>query len=122
MAVGVGGAIGGAARFGVVSALPVTAGGFPWATLLVNVTGSLALGAAVTLLAERRPQPRHVRAFAVIGLCGGYTTWSTFMIDATLLVHDGHAMRAAWYVAVTVAGGLAATTVGVAATRSWRSA
>jgi CrcB protein len=120
LAIGVGGAIGGAARYGVLSTLPVTAGGFPWATWLVNVTGSLALGLAVTLLAERRSRTRHVRSFVAIGLCGGYTTWSTFMMDTTLLVRDGHAVRGAWYVAVTLAGGLAATIVGMAVARTWR--
>lgn len=119
VAVGAGGALGSVARYEVAMVAPRTAGGFPWATFAVNVTGSLILGLLVTLVVERWPPTRYVRPFAGIGICGGYTTWSTFMTDSALLVRDGHAALAALYGAATLTCGLAATYVGIGLGRSW---
>jgi fluoride exporter len=119
VAIGAGGALGSVARYEVALAVPHTPGGFPWATFLVNITGSLALGLLMTLVAERWPPTRYVRPFAGIGVCGGYTTWSTFMTDSTVLMRDGHLAMAVGYLAATLVCGLAATTAGIGLGRLW---
>jgi len=80
--VGIGGFAGATLRYGVGAALP---GGFPWATLAVNVAGSLALGA---LLAEQRLGGRfdaEVRLFVGTGFLSSFTTYSTFAVETAAL-------------------------------------
>jgi fluoride exporter len=119
VAIGTGGMLGALARYGIGQAWPVTAREFPWSTLVINLSGALLLGVVATLVIERWPPTRYVRPFAGIGVCGGYTTWSTFMTEAALLVRDDRAGIAALYVAVGLAGGLAATYVGIGLARLW---
>jgi fluoride exporter len=119
VSIGSGGALGSVARYEVALAVPHTPGGFPWATFLVNITGSLALGLLMTLVMERWPPTRYVRPFVGIGVCGGYTTWSTFMTDSTLLARDGHLAMAVGYLAATLVCGLAATIAGIGLGRLW---
>lgn len=116
-AVAAGGVVGALARYGVARGLPTASGHFPWSTFLVNVTGSLLLAVLLTSIVERLPRGRLARPLLGTGVIGAYTTFSTFAVDAVLLVRDGHAGTAALYVVVTLAGGLAAATAGVAATR-----
>jgi CrcB protein len=117
VAVGAGGAIGALARYAVAGTWPVRAGTFPWSTLWINVSGSLVLGVVVTLVVERWPPTRYVRPFVGAGVCGGYTTWSTFMTEAALLVRAHRAGVAAVYVAVSLVAGLAAVAAGIALAR-----
>lgn len=112
-AVGVGGALGGMARYGLAEAWPVRSGRFPWTTLATNLAGSLVLGVVVTVVVAQWPPSRYLRPFLAAGLCGGFTTWSTFMVESTLLVRDGHALLAAAYVVVALVSGLAATAAGM---------
>lgn len=119
LAVGAGGAIGSVARYEIGLAFPAGAGGFPWATWLVNVSGALVLGLLVTLVVERWAPTRYVRPFAGAGVCGGYTTWSTFMAETVLLTRDRHAVLAAVYVVATLVAGFGATVVGVRLARTW---
>ena len=71
-----GGALGALARWGVAEALPASPGGWPWATLLVNLTGCLLLGVLLAVLAARSPEPAWPRPFLAVGVLGGYTTYS----------------------------------------------
>jgi fluoride exporter len=119
VSIGSGGSLGSVARYEVALAMPHAPGGFPWATFLVNITGSLALGLTMALVVERWPPTRYVRPFVGIGVCGGYTTWSTFMTDSTLLVRGGHLAMAVGYLTATVVCGLAATVAGVGLGRRW---
>jgi CrcB protein len=98
---------------------PVASGDFPWSTLVINVSGSLLLGVVVTLVIERWPPTRYVRPFAGIGVCGGYTTWSTLMTESALLARDQQAETALLYVAVSLVIGLAATYTGIGLGRLW---
>ena len=116
-AIAVGALPGGAARYGLTQLIVVPAGGFPWATLWTNLSGSLALGVLLAVLIERYPPSLYARAFIGTGFLGAYTTFSTFAVETDLLVKDGHAWTAGAYVAASLAGGLAAAALGLAAGR-----
>lgn len=119
VAIGVGGALGALARYGIELGGGVGRDGFPWPTLLVNVSGAFGIGVVYMLLGERvRPAP-YLRAFLAIGLLGGYTTFSTWTVEAALLVRDGALWIAGTYILATVLAGVAATVVGMAAGRAW---
>jgi fluoride exporter len=79
--------------------------------------GSLVPGILVSLVIERWPPTPYVRPFAAIGICGGYTTWTTFMTEAALLVRDDRAGPAAIYRAVSLVAGLVATYGGIGLAR-----
>jgi fluoride exporter len=112
-----GGALGALARWAAAETLRTAPGGWPWATLLVNVTGCLLLGVLVAVLAARSPEPAWARPFLAVGVLGGYTTYSTFAVEVVDLVDDGAVAMAAGYVLVSVAGGVAAVAVGALAGR-----
>lgn len=113
VAIAVGGAVGTTARYGLVRALPPAPLGFPWSTLLANVVGSLLLGIVVTLVVERWPPTRYVRPFAAIGVCGGFTTFSTMTVDVAQLGRHGRLGTAGLYLVATVVAGLAAAAAGI---------
>jgi fluoride exporter len=118
LAVALGGALGAPARYGLAQLAPTEAGGFPWATLITNVTGSFALGLVLTLVLERFPPTRHLRPFVATGFLGAYTTYSTFAVETDLLVKDGHIAVALAYVATSVLAGLVAVWAGIWAART----
>jgi CrcB protein len=107
-----GGVVGALARWGVATALPVSPGSWPWATLLVNLTGCLLLGALLAALATRSTEPPWARPFLGVGVLGGYTTYSAFAVEVVRLVEDGAAAVAAGYVLASVLGGGVAVVVG----------
>jgi CrcB protein len=95
--VGLGSALGGAARYwcyGVVARH--LAGTFPWGTLAVNLIGSAFIGffAALTSTDGRLLVPSSTRQFVMAGLCGGFTTYSTFSLETLQLARDGDFLRA----------------------------
>jgi CrcB protein len=108
-----GGVLGSLGRYVVGLALPHTAGTFAWSTLLVNVTGSLAMGVLVVwVLSMERPHPL-LRPFLGVGVLGGWTTFSSFALDAHTMVTAGHELLAASYVAGSLVLGLVAVGLGV---------
>ena len=113
-----GGALGALARWGVATALPHSAGGWPWATLLVNLTGCLAFGALTAVLTARSPEPPWARPFLAVGVLGGYTTYSAFAVETIELVDAGEPILAAGYVLVSVVGGVLAVACGALAVRA----
>jgi CrcB protein len=116
--VGLGGAVGTAARYGLSQWLPAS-NGFPWATLAANLVGALILGVLLEILARRdlttRVQ-RQARLLIGTGFCGGLTTYSTLAVETDLLVHHHRAGLAATYAAVSVIAGIAVAGLGVAVT------
>ena len=116
-----GGALGALARWGVATALPLSPGGWPWATLLVNLTGCLLFGALAAVLTARVPEPPWARPFLAVGVLGGYTTYSAFAVEAVALVEAGAPALAAGYVLVSVLGGVLAVAAGTLAVRAARS-
>ncbi|HUX34743.1 MAG TPA: fluoride efflux transporter CrcB [Gemmatimonadaceae bacterium] len=116
--VAVGAALGGALRYLVTVFVQGRAGpGFPVATLLINVTGSLLLGFLVAYLAETAAVRPELGLLLTSGLCGGYTTFSTFSYETFVLLRDGEYGRAGVYVTVSVGVSLVAMFVGFAAAR-----
>ena len=108
----VGGALGALARWGIASALPSSPTGWPWATLLVNLTGCLLLGMLFAVLAARFPDAAWPRPFLAVGVLGGYTTYSAFAVEVVRLAEAGAVVTAAAYVVVSVVGGVATVAAG----------
>ena len=103
--VALGSAIGGAGRFWCSGFLARHVGEtFPWGTLLVNVAGSLLIGlfATVTAVEGRLLVPGVARQFFMLGVFGGFTTFSSFSLQTLNLVHDGEWLRAGTYIAGSV--------------------
>jgi CrcB protein len=108
-----GGALGALARWGAAEALPRPAGGWPWATLGVNLLGCLLIGVLIAVLAVRRPHDDRLPAFLGAGVLGGFTTFSAFAVEVADLLRAGAPWVATGYVAVSVVGGLVAVAAGL---------
>lgn len=76
---------------------------FPWGTLIINATGSFLIGAFVGLFAHKWDVSQAVRVFLTVGICGGYTTFSTFSVDAWYLLERGQTLAGAIYMTSSVA-------------------
>lgn len=108
----VGAGLGGVARYAIGGWIQQSAGpGFPWGTLAINLSGSLALTFLYALL-EGTSAPAQWRAFVGIGVLGGYTTFSTFSYEAVRLLQDAQWNRATVYVLASVVGSLGAALLG----------
>jgi CrcB protein len=113
-----GGALGSLARYGLSEALARAWGpAFPWGTLIVNVTGCLLIGAAAggSWNEARLIESPLVRQFFMVGICGGYTTFSAFSLQTVAMLQAGDAARAGAYVAASLFTCLLATWAGYAA-------
>ncbi|WP_441234455.1 fluoride efflux transporter CrcB [Bradyrhizobium sp. 930_D9_N1_4] len=98
LAVAAGGALGSVMRYlvGIGSARAFGAD-FPWGTLIINVTGSFLIGLFVAMFVTRWNLPQAARIFLTVGICGGYTTFSTFSLDAWYLIERGQTWASAAY-------------------------
>ena len=105
VAVFAGGCAGAVARALLGEALPHDPGGWPWATLIVNVAGAFALGLLVTRLQERVPPSLYRRPLLGTGLCGALTTFSTLQIELLQMLDHDRAGAAAAYAAVSLVAG-----------------
>jgi|GEM_PF-52972 len=116
----VGGFLGTLGRYEVETAWPTPAGHFPAATFVINTTGAFALGLLLTVIVERLPahRYRHLRPFAATGLLGGWTTYSTLVVEASVLGKAGDVSLAAGYLAVSLVCGVSAVALGIALGRS----
>ena len=112
VAIFIGGAFGTVARYLLEVHHPVAQGHFPWVTLTINLSGSLAIGVLVPITAQVAHRAPLVRPLLVVGFLGGWTTYSTLAVEATLLAKDGDVPNCVAYLAATVAGGLALVVAG----------
>jgi CrcB protein len=116
-AIAVGGAAGTCGRAAVALALPAPTSAFPWATFVVNLSGSFVLGVVMVLVLERFSATRLVRPLLATGLCGAFTTFSSLVTQVDLLVRAGRAGLGAIYLIVSTCGGIAAVLAGSATGR-----
>ena len=103
--IALGSALGGAARYGVAGLFAAMLGpAFPWGTLAINVSGSWLIGFFNTLSGTdgRVLVPVRMRQFVMIGICGGYTTFSAFSLETLTMLQRGAAPSAAAYVLASV--------------------
>ena len=119
LAVAAGGVIGCCARYGVTQLVQLLYGrAFPLATFLINVLGCFLMGWLFFLTLERLSVSPGLRTAILSGGLGGFTTFSTFAMEALMLVEDGETRTAVLYVLASVLLGLAAAFAGVWLARS----
>jgi CrcB protein len=113
-----GGALGSLARYYAAEALSRLMGAaFPWGTILVNISGSLLIGfvAGGVGASGRWIDSPFARQFLMVGICGGYTTFSAFSLQTFTMLETGDVARAGLNVAVSVLACVAATALGYGA-------
>jgi len=103
LAVAIGGALGAVCRYGVSYLIPNSPNQFPYATLGVNVAGSLVIGILYVIIVERGQLPMEARNLLMVGFLGALTTFSTFSLDALVLWQNDQQMMALIYVVATLA-------------------
>jgi CrcB protein len=117
--VGIGGGIGAICRYLVGREVTERFGGlFPWGTLTVNVTGALLIGILFALLTEKGIGHEHLRLLLVVGFLGGYTTFSSYTLEAVNLVESGDWGTALLYLAGSNLAGLVACAIGIWSARA----
>jgi CrcB protein len=115
-----GGAIGTSVRYAIVTTWgPASSAAFPAATLAINLAGAFAVGLLLTLILEHWPPTRYARAFGAIGVLGGFTTFSSFVVETDRLLAAGRVAMALTYLAATLAAGIVACAAGAAAAGAW---
>lgn len=92
---------------------PATVATFPWATLFVNIAGSLAMGLLVGWLARHGSGGDTWRLLIGVGLLGGFTTFSAFSLEMMLLIERGQPTTAFAYAAISVLAGVSALYIGL---------
>lgn len=110
----IGGALGTLARYVIsVLAAPIS-GDLPWGTIIINIAGSFVIGffGTLTLASGRFPVSENLRLFVMIGLCGGFTTFSSFSLQTLDLMRSGAMTRAAINIVASVVLCVAAVAVG----------
>ena len=112
IAVGAGSFIGGIARYIVSLAMKGISKGFPWATLLVNLLGCLTIGLLWGFLSRNASESTSWGLFLTVGLCGGFTTFSTFSKEALTMLQTGQIWGFASYIAISILAGIALVALG----------
>ncbi|MCU7726597.1 CrcB family protein [Actinoplanes sp. KI2] len=116
-AVSAGGVVGALARYGLATAWPHPPDGFPWSTFVINVTGCFLIGVLMVIVTEVVTHKPLVRPFLGVGVLGGYTTFSTYVVDIQRAAGEGAALVALGYLALTLIGALLAVYTGTVLTR-----
>ena len=114
ISIALGGAVGAVARhFLSARIMSLLGSNFPYGTLVVNVLGSFIMGLLIMALATRLNISQEWRGFIVVGVLGGFTTFSTFSLEAALLIERGTFLQAALYVGSSVIVSIGALFVGL---------
>ena len=112
IAVGAGSFIGGIARYLVSLVMKGISKGFPLATLLVNLLGCLIIGLLWGFLSRNASESTSWGLFLTVGLCGGFTTFSTFSKEALTMLQTGQIWGFASYIALSILAGIALVAIG----------
>ncbi len=115
--ISLGGMLGAAARYGAGLAWPTPAGTFPWTTFAINVLGCALMGILMVVLTEAYSAHRLLRPLLGTGVLGGFTTFSTYAVDAQKLISHPAAPVALLYLAATPLSAIAAVWAGATGTR-----
>jgi CrcB protein len=121
--VGIGGTLGALARYGL-SVWLQTAEGFPFGTFSANLLGCFAIGVIACFLSigeslhEMQLVPEHFRLLLAVGFCGGFTTYSSFVLEMTAMIHRNELVMPFVYFVATTVGGFASFYLGLALTRA----
>jgi CrcB protein len=119
--VAAGGALGAAGRFLLSGWMTRLAGtGFPWGTLAANLLGSLLAGFVLVWLEGRGPSALLWRAFLMVGVLGGLTTYSALMVELWLLQRGSGPHWGGMYLAASLVGGLGLLWLGMRLAETWR--
>jgi len=111
--VAIGGAAGSVLRYGTTIAVQRwTQSSWPWATFAVNILGSFLIGWLAYMVVGRGAISVQTRLIVMVGLLGGFTTFSTFSLDTLRLIQEGGWRAAAANAVLSVAGGLIAAWAG----------
>jgi CrcB protein len=113
-----GGALGGLGRWALAEALAHRPGTFAWSTFVANVSGCFLIGLLMVFVIEVWPPSRYLRPFLGVGVLGGYTTFSTYMLDTRAMLVSGNTEAAAGYLFGSIAVGFAAVWVAILAARA----
>lgn len=106
--VGIGGFIGSVCRY-LIGLLPIeTDSGFPIKTLIINIVGSFLIGLITTLAVKNKDLNEQIVLMLKVGVCGGFTTFSTFAYESTDLMKSGHAGIALLYICTSIILGVLA--------------
>jgi fluoride exporter len=116
-----GGFLGALARVLLVQVAPATPGGWPWATFVANVAGTLLLGYFATRLQERLPVSAYRRPLLGTGLCGALTTFSTIQLEVLGMLTDGRTGLAVAYVLTSIGVGFVGVFLATALVRRTRT-
>ena len=109
--VGLGGFIGAVCRY-LIGLLPVQSeSGFPYKTFLINVAGAFLIGCIATYAGKHPAVNPQLVLFLKVGICGGFTTFSTFAFETTDLFQSGHTVTALVYAVLSVVSGVLAVFV-----------
>ena len=110
--VGAGSFIGGATRYLISLAMKNVSKGFPWATLAVNLVGCFLIGLLWGHFTRSANENSNWTLFLTVGLCGGFTTFSTFSKEALMMLQSGNIWGFTGYVALSVIAGIALVALG----------
>ncbi len=118
--VGIGGAVGSMLRHAIgLVWLKSGAIDFPWPTFLINILGSFLIGLVVAMLAYLQNWSEEVRLFTIVGLLGGFTTFSAFSLETVLLFERGQYFYTSLYIIGSVLLSIAATYLGLFLVRAF---
>ena len=112
LTVGAGSFLGGAGRYLVSLAMKSVSKGFPWSTLAVNLVGCFLIGLLWGVFSKNGTEGSNWALFLTVGLCGGFTTFSTFSKEALVMLQGGNIWGFAGYVAMSVVAGIAMVAFG----------
>lgn len=119
LAIALGGALGAVSRYWAMHMIAqLWPARFPWGTFAVNALGSLLIGVCYVLVAEKIALSEQWRAIILVGYLGAFTTFSTFSLDALLLIQDGHIIQATLYIVASVVICILAAGIGLGLMRA----